>query len=303
MKNKLLFATSLLALTLLFGVMSNTVQADISNFRWLGYTYSGYDAFHRTSVHAFESNSTAILSVTVYNDYFADEQMNISALKVEFDWGTSYTSSLTSMQKPFTIPWHESRVITIVFTVPTLAEVSNKAQYSYTIYLEHVNSTTAPQEIVETEKEFGGSNFVVYSADQVEAQRHMQIISEIQSMTSPGDFNSTRARLLWMNAENETFVAGMLYSQGDFEGAKNHYTNALSLINQAMEKEEAKGGGFDDAQVQVLEAHAKSLEATANYLNGLSNMWVLIGVAAVLFAIGYIIRGLGALRRPVVAAA
>jgi hypothetical protein len=28
-------------------------------------------------------------------------------------------------------------------------------------------------------------------------------------------------------------------------------------------------------------------------------MWVLIGVAAVLFAIGYIIRGLGALRKPV----
>jgi len=54
--------------------------------------------------------------------------------------------------------------------------------------------------------------------------------------------------------------------------------------------------------VKVLEAQAKSLEATANYMNGLSNMWVLIGVAAVLFALGYIIRGLGALRKPTVAA-
>jgi hypothetical protein len=31
-------------------------------------------------------------------------------------------------------------------------------------------------------------------------------------------------------------------------------------------------------------------------------MWVLIGVAAVLFAIGYIIRGFATLRKPVAAA-
>jgi len=301
MKSKHLLITSLLTATLLFAVMSNTVRADITSWKWLGYAYNDYDSFHRATVYAYEEKSTAILSVTVYNDYVSGKPVNISALKVGLDWGKNYTSSMTSLDTPFVIPWHESRVLPIVFTVPNLTEVSNLAMYSYTIYLEYANSTTGAKKIVGWEKEFVGTNFVVYSADQVDAQKTMQIIEEMLDMTSASDFNSTKAKLLWTKASNETFVAGLLYGQGDFAGAKSHYGTALSMINQAFAAEEAKGGGFDAAEVKVLEAQAKSLEATANYMNGLSNMWVLIGVAAVLFALGYIIRGLGALRKPTVA--
>jgi len=301
MKSKHLLVTSLLTLTLLFGAMSIPVRADVTSWKWLGYTFNGNDSFHRTTVYAYQEKSTAILSVTVFNDFVDDKPVNISALKVGLDWGKNYTSSITSLDTPYVIPWHESRVIPIVFTVPNLTEVSNQAQYSYTIYLEHVNSTTGAKKIIGSEKDFEGTNFVVYSADQVDAQKTRQIVEEMQDMTSASDFNSTTAKLLWTKAENETFVAGMLYSQGDFAGAKSHYGTALSMINQAFTAEDAKGGGFDAAQVKVLEAQAKSLEASANYLNGLSNMWVLIGVAAVLFALGYIIRGFGALRKPVVA--
>jgi len=281
--------------------MGNTARADISSWKWLGYAFNGYDAFHRTTVYAYEEKSSAILSVTIYNDYVSGRPLNISALKVGLDWGKNYTSAMTSLNEPFVIPWHETRVIPIVFTVPNLTEVSNQAQYGYTIYLEYVNATTGPQKVIGSDKEFGSNNFVIYSADQVNAQKTKQIVEEMQSTTSANDFNSTKAKLLWTKAENETFVAELLYTQGDFTNAKNHYANALSLLNQAFAAEDDKGGGFDKAQVQVLEAQAKSLEATANYMNGLSNMWVLIGVAAVLFAIGYIIRGLGALRKPTVA--
>jgi hypothetical protein len=300
MKKRPLLLISLISWTLLFGAISNMARADITSWRWLGYAYNAYDSFHRATVYAYEEGSTAVLSVTVYNDYVTDKPVNISALKVGLDWGKNYTSSMASSDAPYVIPWHETRIIPIAFTVPNLTEVSNQAQYSYTIYLEHVNATIGPKKITSL-KEFEGTNFVVYSSDQVNAQGTKQIVEEMLDTMSPRDFNSTKARIMWTKSENETFVAGLLYAQGDFAGAETHYGTALSWINQAFTAEQDKGGGFDDAQVAVLEAQAKSLEATANYMNGLSNMWVLIGVAAVLFAIGYIIRGLGAFRKPVVA--
>jgi len=306
MKKKLLFVINLLALTMLFGTISNIALAGtipvgvIENWKWLGYAFNGSDAFHGASVVAYQEKSTATLSVTVNNNY--GKPLNISALTVGLDWGKNYTSSMATLDELFVIPPNEKRVIPIIFTVPNLTEVSNQAQYGYTIYLEHVNSTSEPMKIT-SDKQFLGANFVVYSADQVDAMKTKQIVNQMQLATDPDDFNSTKAKLLWMKSENETFVAGMFYGQGDFAGAKNHYGTALSMISQAFAAEEAKGGGFDDAQVRVLEAQAKSLEASANYLNGLSNMWVLIGVAAVLFAIGYILRGLGAIRKPSVVAA
>ena len=300
MNKKSLILISLVSWTLLFGVISNIARADITSWKWLGYAYNDTDSFHRATVYAYEEKSTAVLSVTVYNDYVSGKPVNISALKVGLDWGTNYTSSMTSSDTPYVIPWHETRVIPIIFTVPNLTEVSNQAQYSYTLYLEHVNATTGPKKVTSL-KEFGGTNFVVYSSDQVSAQETKQIVEEMLDTMSASDFNSTKAKIDWTKSENETFVAGLLYAQGDFARAKNHYGTALSWINQAFTAEQDKGGGFDEAQVAVLEAQAKSLEATANYMNGLSNMWVLIGVAAVLFAIGYIIRGLAALRKPIMA--
>lgn len=301
MKTKLLILTSLVALTLLSALMTKPTQALISSPKWLGDVYADYDSFHRANVIAYEYNATATLDVTVSNNYVAGKPANISAVKVGFDWGQNYTSAQTSLNDPFVIPWMESRVITITFKVPSQSEVSNRYMYSYRIYLEHINSTTGPTEIIGSDTLFGGNNFVIYSADQLQAQKTKIIAEEALDMASPTDFNSTKAQLLWMKAENETFVAGMFYSRGDFTEANNLYQNALSLIDQAFNAEEAKGGGFDEAQVDVLKAQAKSIEASANYLNGLSNMWVLIGVAAILFALGYIIRGLGILRRPMAA--
>lgn len=289
--------TTIVSLTLLLAAAGNVAQAGISSWKWLGYTFNGTDGYHRTTVYAYEFNSTAVIDVTVLNNYVSGKPLNISALKVGMDWGKNYTSSMTSLATPYVIPWGESRVISISFMVPGPTEVSNKFQYSYAVYLEYVNSTTGPKQIIGSDKLVGGTNFVVYSADQVAALKTKQIVDEIFSSTSANNFNSTKAKILWVNADNATFVAGLLYGQGDFAGAKTQYGNALSLINQAFAAEQTKGGSIDDAEVQVLQAQAESLKASANYLNGLSNMWLLIGIAAILFAVGYLIRGLGSLRK------
>jgi hypothetical protein len=296
MKNKYLFVASLLTSALLLGAISTTARASITpphgGWKWLGYAYKGNDSFHDAYVYAFAANSNATLSVTVYNDYETLKALNISALRIDMDWGGNYTSAFTSMAKPFVVPWQETRVIPITFTVPNLTDVSNLARYGYSIYLERVNSTSEPKEVIGSETIEGDINFVVYSPDQVDAQQAMQVIAHMQLTISPSTFNSTRARLLWTQAENETYVAGLYYDQGAFANAKTHYKNALSMMNQAVAAEQTKGGGLDDAQVQAFQSQA-------NYLNGLSSMVVLVGVGVVLFAIGYIIRGFAQLRRPV----
>ena len=92
-----------------------------------------------------------------------------------------------------------------------------------------------------------------------------------------------------------------MYKQGDFAGAKMHYGFALDYINLAYSSERISTGGVQDAELGLLEAQEEYFKAQAAYFSGLSSMWILIGVAALLFAIGYIIRGLASLRKPSVA--
>jgi hypothetical protein len=300
MKNRESFIATILALTLLLGVAGNTVQAALGpgDWKWMGFAFHGFDSFHGATVFAYEYNSTAILSVTIHNDYVTDTNLNISALKVWMDWGINYTSDMTSMIDPYVIPWDETRVIPIEFEVPGPNIVSNNALYGYTIILEYVNATTEPKRIIGSDSMFAGLDFVVYSSDQVEAQKTMIIVDEMFDTTDPDDLNSTKARISWIKAQNETFIAETSYIRGDFGDARTHYNQAMVMINDAFDAEQAKGGGFDDAQVDLLKAQAESMRASASYFAGLSNMWTLIGVAAVLFALGYIVRGLGALRKP-----
>lgn len=300
MKKQKLYIATILALIILIGATGNTARAALEpgDWKWMGYAFHGFDSFHGATVYAYEYNSTAILSVTVNNDYVADKSLNISALKVWMDWGINYTSEMTTMIDPYVIPWGETRVIPIEFEVPSPNIVSNNAVYGYTIILEYVNSTTEPKKIIGSDEIFAGLDFVVYSNDQAEAQKTMIIVDEMLETTNPNDFNSTNAKIFWIKAENETFVAETSYSRGDFGDAKAHYQKAIEMINEAFTAEQAKGGGFDDAQVDLLKAQAESMRASASYFSGLSNMWTLIGVAAVLFAIGYIVRGVGVFRKP-----
>jgi hypothetical protein len=283
--------------------MSMIVRVGTSSIQWWswqGYVFFDDDSFYGEEVVAFKEGSTATVFVSVKNDFSSPKPMNVSAVKVGFDWGTNYTSTQTSLSSPVVLQYNEIRVFTVTFQVPLTSSVSNLYLHDYKIYVEHVNSTVAPQKIVETMVKFRGLTgfptyfFAIYSTDQADAQEMKQILS---GMSMPS-FNSTTAILTWTKATNETTLGGILYNQGNFTGAKTRYATALSLRNQAISTEQTTTGGLQDAQLAVLQAQANALDATASYLNGLGSMWILIGVAAVLFAIGYIIRGFATLRKP-----
>jgi len=298
MKKPFLLVTVLLLSALASVSMISNVGADsIQWWRWSGAAFTGFDAFYAEDIVAFKEGTSAVLFVSVKNDYSPTKSINVSAVKVGFDWGTNYTSTQASQVTPVVMQPDEIRVFTISFTVPNASDVSNLYLHDYKIYVEHINATTGLKKIVGTWVKYSYTVdyfFAIYSTDQAQAREMSQIIS---GMSMPS-FNSTSAKLYWNKATNETTLGGILYNQGDFAGAKSHYATAMSLRNQAFSAEQTTTGGLQDAQLAVLQAQARSLDATASYLNGLGSMWILIGVAAVLFAIGYIIRGFGTLRKP-----
>jgi hypothetical protein len=293
----LLLLTSSASSIITVPVRGESIEAMTS---WVNYAFKGTDAFYDKDVVAYETGSTAILAVSVKNDFGA--RINVSVVGISFDWQKPeegwYNSTQASKQNPVALEHGETLYFTVNFTVPSI-EVTQKVPHDYLIYVEHID---ANGNLVErwnaTRKDLFGAEkqyFVVYSTDQAKSKQMDQIIAGIEA--SPPTWNTTRAKLLWQKAMNESTIADYYYGLGDFTQSVTHYRKALSLIDEAFKAEEARGVASEDADVKLKEANVKATEAWANYANGLSNMWTLIGVALVLFALGYIIRGLAELRR------
>ncbi len=232
------------------------------------------------------------MSVT-HDGAYSGMELNVSAVGISLNWGDTFNSTQTSKTNAVALKWMESRIFTITFTVPSTANVSNLFRWDYKIYMEHINATgNAYSPDIKTRANLNMYYFVVYSADQAKACHLADTIAGISKLS----WNSTKAEILYEKAMNETSVAANYYMLGAFSSAVTHYETALNLINQAYTAQEIAGTRWEDAAVTELEARVKYHEGWANFFNGLSNMWTLIGVALVLFAIGYIIRGLAALR-------
>lgn len=298
MKKTLAIAVLVLVFGLASALVLKPTYADVQSANWLESFFTwGSDPYYGKAVYGYEENSTAALLVEVNNQLAS--QMNVSAVIVGMDWNTNYTTSYVS---PQTLKPGETQFFTVAFQVPLTTTVSNLYLHGYTVYVKHVNSTGGL--IATMTRAFTTSAlrlFAVYSKDQADARELSEIISGIHAPMN--GFNSTTALLTWARAGNETDVADRLYKQGDFSGAKAHYTQALTYLNTAFTVEDTTTGGTQAAQLGLLNAMAESFRAQAAHFIGLSNMWVLIGVALVLFAIGYIIRGLGSLRKPAAASA
>ena len=296
-----LLLTALISSVIMVSVRSESIEAMTS---WTNYAFEGTDSFYPApyqEVVAYEAGSTAILVVSVKNDFGA--RINVSVIGISFDWQKPedgwYNSTQASKENPVTLEDNETVYFAVNFTVPS-TDVAQAVPHDYTVYVEYVNATgNLVERWEETRTDLFGSNkqyFVVYSANQANSKQMDQIIDGIEEPT----WNTTKAKLLWQRAMNESSTADYYYDLGDFSQAVVHHEKALSLIDEAFTYEELKGAALEDAQIDALEAQVKVAEAWANFANGLSNMWTLIGIALVLFALGYIIRGLAALRRTTV---
>ena len=304
MKKKLsLMMVILPTLTLISTMFIGTAKADITSYSWQGYTFNGTDPFYGAiyTIYAYETGSTATLIVRVENDYKEagiPKPINVSVVGVRFDWNDAYNSTECSLDNPVTLEPGEFHTFAVSFSVPDTAKATNQYLHGYKIYVEHVNSTTAPKEVVEAweESQTQLPDFAVYSEDQADAQDLAQVLDALPDPEKLG-FTSARANLLVLKAENETAYGDRLYMRGDFARAENHSSAALSLYNEAFVAEEEYGVKLEDLDITLAESQVKYFESLGAAVAGLPIMFSLFGVSAVLFGMGYIVKQLGALKK------
>lgn len=298
-----LLLTTSIALSVAVQVQAESIEKDWTT--WVNYAFKGTDAFYGKDVIAYKAGSVATLAVAVRNHL--DRSINVTTVGISFDWQKPasgwYNSTQASKTNPVRLEIGETRYFIVNFTVPDLT-TAYAVVHDYSVYVEGVDELGNPLVVSDwttTRTALFGDNqyFVVYSADQAQARKSAQTINVlVTSLGSSVTWSSAKAGLLWKKAMNETSIATFYYGQGDFSNAQTHYSAALVLIDLAFEAEETRGVRLEDAQIKAVEAQAKRDDAIANFYNGFSNMWTLFGVALVLFAIGYIIRGFAMLRKP-----
>ena len=256
-------------------------RASINNYNWIATVVrSQYDPFYGSSVTAYEENTSAFLVVSVSNDYYVG-QLNVSAVKVGFDWGVNYTSSECSPDNPFGIASSQSHVFMINFTVPSALFASNLMTHSYTIYVESVNSTTGPKGIIKSWT-MNGDGFAVFSTDQAAANEYEQQLNAYPTSNLNGiPFLTANARQLLQESNVAKTLASDNYMRGDFSNAAAYYKNSLDSIQQAWSNETSKWSTFEDA--------------IASLLQGGGNLLTMQGYAWLIFAVGFLIMSIGVL--------
>jgi len=292
----------LTTLTLILTTFTGTARADVTSYFWQAPTFSGHDSFYGAfyDIYGYETGSTATLIVSVENDYReagVPKTINISAVGVRFDWNDAYNSTECNLDDPVALEFGNMRTFAVSFSVPSIDEATNQYLHGYIVYVEHVNSTTGPKEVVEVweDSNMRFPDFAVYSSEQADAQDLAQMLDALPVPT----FTSARANLLVYKAQNETSHGDRLYKRGDFNESKGHYGAALSFYSEAFVAEEEYGVKLEDLDIATAEAEVKYFESLGAAVAGLPVMFSLFGVSAVLFGIGYIIKQLGTLKKPV----
>ena len=281
MKKTRIVYVILCTLILFSAVTLPGAHASITNYNWINtMARNSYDDFYGASVTGYEENTTANLVVNVYND-FRGFQVNVSKVAVGFDWGVNYTSSDSSSADPYVIQPYESHVFTVTFTVPSVLMASNFVTHSYVIYVEHVNSTTENNEFVSawTRSDDG---FVVFSTDQADAHNFRDQVNAYPTTSINGiPILTAKARELIVQSGVAETLAGNYYRQGDFANAKKYYGDSLNDLQQAFSND-----------TDVMSSIENSL---AGLLDSGGSLLMFQGYAWLLFAIGFLLMGIGVL--------
>lgn len=261
--------------------VARTVRID--DYRWFGASHEGYDDFYRTTVTAYEAGSNATLIVYVYAECYItatweEVPANVTAVIASFDWDINYTwTGLVQIESK------KTHVFNITFTVPTTTVASNMLTHKYKIYVEHVNSTTAPQKTYTTSLT-GSPRFAVYSADQADAQ---ELKGELETWEAAYGaapsvlYMPSEARELWIQAGLEKDMAEGAYRDGNFADAKTHYGNAVKSLQDAITSEVNTGASFEDALLDLV-------NSAGSYLS-------MQGWGFIVISIGFLFMGIGVL--------
>jgi len=299
----ILFSLSLCALISMSAI--SPAQADIERFTWLPpYMKKGYDDHYDAYVVIYKDGSAVNLIVPVKNDWYPNG-LNVSRVIVSFDWGQNKTLNLSANIEQ--VGWHETEIFTISFTASATEAVSSDWTHEYTIYVEHVNATTGPTEIVDTwsrpwDRWWPAYLFVVFPTDQADAYDLSQEYDSYASAYPTWSFSNINASQLAGQASIEASLGDMYYTRGDHASAETQYQTALDLYNQALTAEAKWETKVEEANLEIALTEAEANMATANAMLRQADAAVNQSYSWILFGLGFVLMGIAtivyAFRKP-----
>jgi hypothetical protein len=275
----ILLATMMMGFALLS--TANFAHASILGHNWVGALIKDQsDDFLGYVSAGYETGSSARLIVNVNNHL--SNQMNISAVKVWFDWGINYTSTEANITNIYAMPTGTSHLFTVTFTVPDTTTASNLVKHNYKIYVEDVNATTGSKKQLNSNFPLDGSDFAVLSDAQATA---IETDREIDKYYGYSMFITAKARELSFIAEGTRYLAYNAYQRGDFSGAAANYQEALALYQYAWSNETESISGFEQALNDlIISAQSQLTMVGWGYITfGIG--WIFIGIGVIIYAV------------------
>jgi hypothetical protein len=267
LRKQLLILALLAAIALAPVIKPVAAVPHIVSTKWLTPVFSGTDAYHDTSVIAYEAGTTAKLLIRVYNDYTTSSEIQI---RVFMDWMTANVTS-----EEVTVAGGKYYNFEISIPIAAVTEASNVYLHGYIIYFEYTTNTDPPvilESIYST-----GNNFVVYSADQadiVDVTRQLDAMGFYSSM-----YVTAAARDLLIKAGTEESLGNQMYDRGEFASSLEHYQNALNYTQTGISMDITKMTLIEDTVIGVLDSMKGSMS--------------MMGYGSLLFGIGFLFIGIG----------
>jgi len=315
-RKKISMLSSLFLAAMISMAMISSVQAGISSINWLGPVLQTYDSFYDYWVVAYETGSDWSLSVVIYGSLA--QSVNVSKIRVWFDWGTNY--NYTYPYPLPQVPMGEYEAFTVSNTTPTTTTASNMFPHIYTVYVEYAKNTSTRELSGTFSYSWAsiGYKFAVYSADQKAALNSEDRYDFLVSAYSGYSWTSAQAASLVAQASLENSRGNDYYNIGDFANAKTSYASAVSNFEQAIAAQDAYGATLQEASLNntiatgtatltdananmkqadaaLVEANAAMATANATKIQAdaaLTNAygWYAIGIG---FAVGWTLMGVG----------
>jgi hypothetical protein len=262
----LCLATTIAAVELM--PRSTNAQPQIESVQWLEAKYEGLDSFYGQNIVAYEASSTGSVVAKVHN--YTNDEVTIDYARLEFGWGGT---AVEATSKPATIAKNSYVIIAWDVPVPSTTVASNLIVHTWKITVRHhVGDST-----VSEQSETGGSNFVVYSADQVACREQVNTWEANNGAYTIWGYKGremmTEALLDYNRAEDQ-------YNSGNFGEANTNYAAAVTKQDEAIKA---------DAKSALTDQTAESLRGTGGTKG---TAYLIAGIGVLLAGVGVMAGGL-----------
>jgi len=296
MKGKIILPLCLLLLSIAtFALLKPAQAAPAIPYAWVNPAYIGEDPTYGGSIIGYVAGSNWNITLSYMNGDL--EALNVSAIRVYFDWGTNYTYRY---DPPVQILTGYTLTFNVFNVTPSTAEATDLWKHSYAIYIDNVNNGTAPYVDLDSILVGTGSNFVVLSADHLACVNLAYRLDMIFGSPYYWPYvNITHVQILMDEAYMEYTQGLALLSAKDFANAKTHLQQAQTLYDDAITTWDDKGTAFEDAQLNLTKAQANYNNAEADATRKTADAslvnaygWLLFGLGWTFIGIGIVIYGI-----------